>query len=277
MGAGNCLKDMIESKQIPTVTLTRIFRQTSDSPIPFAAREIISGKKPSSVTFSHPVNFTKKEDFAFIPCASETFFELLIPFVIKTIRDVYALDPVKDCQILVPLRRTNVGQENINKILQEHLNPPIEGKTELRHQSGYIIRINDKLIQTKNNYELDVFNGDLGYCRAIRKTGEGLDAEVEIDVEFPHKTVTYTDEQIEHLQLCYAMTVHKSQGSEFPLCIIPMFGMYYTMLNRNLLYTAITRSSKHVILFGEEWAIKKAVRNQNSNKRYTALSTLITS
>lgn len=271
VGAGNCLKDMIESKKIPTVTLTKIFRQASGSPIPLAAREIISGQTPNIINFTHPLQLTTKEDFAFIPCTSETFFEMLIHFVTKTIQTVYKLDPVKDCQILVPLRRTNVGQENINKILQESLNPPVEGKMELRHPAGHIIRINDKLIQTKNNYELDVFNGDLGYCRAIRKT----DGEIEIDVEFPHKTVTYTDDQIEHLQLCYAMTVHKSQGSEFPLCVIPMFGMYYTMLDRNLLYTAITRSSKHVILFGEEWAIKKAVKNQNSKKRFTALNELL--
>lgn len=275
VGAGNCLKDMIESKKIPTATLTRIFRQTSESPIPFAAREIISGHKPEIKNIRTLEQFVQKEDLAFIPCSTDTFFDLFIPFVTTTIKTIYGLDPIKDCQILVPMRKTTVGQENINKILQEHLNPPAADKMEIRHPFGYIIRVNDKLIQTKNNYELDVFNGDLGYCRAIRKTGEGMDAEIEIDVEFPHKRVTYTDDQIEHLQLCYAMTVHKSQGSEFPLCIIPIFGCYYTMLDRNLLYTAVTRSSKHVILFGEEWALKKAIKTQHANNRYTALAKLI--
>lgn len=275
VGAGNCLKDMIGSKKIPTVTLSRIFRQSSDSPIPFAAREIISGHKPNIKIINSIEDFVQREDFVFIPCTKETFFDLFIPFVTHTIKNIYQLDPTKDCQVLVPMRKTSVGQENINKVLQEHLNPPASDKIEIRHPSGYMIRVNDKLIQTKNNYELDVFNGDLGYCRAIRKTGEGLDASIEIDVEFLNKHVTYVDDQIEHLQLCYAMTVHKSQGSEFPLCIIPLFGCYYTMLDRNLLYTAVTRSSKHVILFGEDWAFKKAIKTQNANNRHTALSKLL--
>ncbi len=273
VGAGNCLKDLIASQKVPTVKLTKIFRQSSESPIPIAAREIISGHLPHINTFADPSLIIEKQDLAFIPCSPEVFLNYLVHFVTKTIPDIYGLDPAKDCQILVPMRRTAAGQENINKLLQATLNPPANGKPECRHSAGYIIRVNDKLIQTKNNYELDVFNGDLGYCQSIRKTSDGI----EMDVEFPHKVVTYNDDQIEHLQLCYAMTIHKSQGSEFPLCIIPMFGLYYTMLDRNLLYTAITRSSKHVILFGEEWALKKAVRNQNSNKRFTALDTLLAS
>jgi len=271
VGAGNCLKDMMSSKQIPTITLTKIFRQSSESPIPLAAREIILGHMPALQNFSHPNLITQKEDLAFIPCVPDTFFEYLTHFVTKIVPDIYNLDPAKDCQIIVPMRRTAAGQENINRILQDTLNPEKPGKMECRHPSGFIIRVHDKLIQTKNNYELDVFNGDLGYCQSIRKTSDGL----EMDVEFSHKVVTYSDDQIEHLQLCYAMTIHKSQGSEFPLCIIPLFGLYYTMLDRNLLYTAITRSSKHVILFGEQWAFKKAIRNQNANKRFTALEYLL--
>lgn len=192
-------------------------------------------------------------------------------FLTETVANIYNLDPVKNAQILVPMRRSEVGQENINKIMQNHLNPASSDKKECALPYGGILREGDKVIQTKNNYELDVFNGDLGYCISIIKTKEKLEAVI----EFSDRTVTYEDEEIDDLQLCYAMTVHKSQGSEFPLCIIPMFGVYFTMLDRNLLYTAITRASKFVVLFGEEWAIKKAIGSQNTIKRFTFLDKLL--
>jgi exodeoxyribonuclease V alpha subunit len=271
VGAGNCLRDIINSAKVPIARLTKIFRQSSESPIPIAAREIISGNKPEYSYISRTPHFPRTEPFAFIPCSQQTFYELLLPFLTETVANIYNLDPVKNAQILVPMRRSEVGQENINKIMQNHLNPASNDKKECALPYGGILREGDKVIQTKNNYELDVFNGDLGYCISIIKTKEKLEAVI----EFSDRTVTYEDEEIDDLQLCYAMTVHKSQGSEFPLCIIPMFGVYFTMLDRNLLYTAITRASKFVVLFGEEWAIKKAIGSQNTIKRFTFLDKLL--
>ncbi|BBH53815.1 SF1B family DNA helicase RecD2 [Fluviispira sanaruensis] len=271
VGAGNCLRDIISSGQAPIARLTQIFRQSSESPIPLAAREIISGKKPEYSYISRIPTFPRAEPLAFIPCSQQTFFEMLLPFLAETVKNIYDLDPIKNCQILVPMRRTDVGQENINKIMQSQLNPPSENKKECSLPYGGILREGDKVIQTKNNYELDVFNGDLGYCKTIVKTKEKLEA----TIEFSDRLVTYADEEIDDLQLCYSMTVHKSQGSEFPLCIIPMFGVYFTMLDRNLLYTAITRASKFVIIIGEDWAVKKAIGSQNAIKRHTFLDGLL--
>lgn len=273
VGAGNCLRDIIQSNKVPIARLTKIFRQSSESPIPIAAREIISGNKPVFSLISRSPYFNSPEPFAFIPCSANTFFDILQDFLKNTVSNIYNLDPVKNVQILVPMRKTEVGQENINKIMQNFLNPQNEHKKECALAYGGLLREGDKVIQTKNNYELDVFNGDLGYCKSIVKTKEKL----EVIIEFSDKIITYEDEEIDDLQLCYAMTVHKSQGSEFPLCIIPMFGVYFTMLDRNLLYTAITRASKSVVILGEEWAIKKAIQNQNAIKRFTFLENLIES
>lgn len=271
VGAGNCLRDIIQSAKVPIARLTKIFRQSSESPIPVAAREIISGKKPEFSYVTRLPTFPKAEPFAFIPCSQQNFFEVLLPFLYNTIKNVYNLDPIKNTQILVPMRKSDVGQENINKIMQNYLNPSKNDKKECSLPYGNFLREGDKVIQTKNNYELDVFNGDLGYCKNIIITKEKL----EVTIEFSDRLVTYEDEEVDDLQLCYSMTVHKSQGSEFPLCIIPMFGVYYSMLDRNLLYTAITRASKYVIIFGEEWAIKKAISNQNTIKRFTFLDKII--
>jgi exodeoxyribonuclease V alpha subunit len=273
IGHGNCLRDMIASNRVPLARLTHIFRQSSQSPIPIAAREIISGRKPqySAVSYTHAL--PKPEPMAFISCSTETFFDSLLPFLNETVKNIYGLDPVRDCQILVPMRKTIVGLDNINKILQENLNPSNSNKAEYTLPYGGILRCGDKVIQTKNNYDLNVFNGDLGYCKSIKKEKD----KTEVMVEFSDKTITFEDEQIDDLQLCYAMTVHKSQGSEFPLCIIPMFGVYYSMLDRNLLYTAITRASRFVIVFGEDWAVKKAIGSQNAIKRFSFLETLLQS
>lgn len=271
IGHGNCLRDMISSNSVPLARLTHIFRQSSQSPIPIAARDIISGKKPEYSAISYTHSFLKPEPMAFIPCSLETFFDILLPFLNETVKNVYGLDPVKDCQILVPMRKTHVGQENINKMLQENLNPSSSSKKEYALPYGIVLREGDKVIQTKNNYDLNVFNGDLGYCKSIQTEKDNT----KVVVEFSGKTIVFEDEQIDDLQLCYAMTVHKSQGSEFPLCIIPMFGVYYSMLDRNLLYTAVTRASRFVIVLGEDWAVKKAIGSQNAVKRFSFLDSLI--
>lgn len=271
VGAGNCLRDIIASGTVPVTRLTKIFRQGKESPIPLAARAIISGNKPEFTLTSRSYAFPSPEAFALIPCSQQTFFDALLPFLHSTVRSVYGIDPKKDVQILVPMRRGEAGQEKLNALLQKELNPPREDAAEVILPNGLVLRVGDKVMQTRNNYEKDVFNGDLGYVSAIVVTSEKR----EVDVAFVDKTVRLEDEEAEDLQLCYAMTIHKSQGSEFPLCIIPMFSSYYTMLDRNLLYTAVTRGSRFVVLMGEEWAIRKAVASTNAMRRYTALESLL--
>jgi exodeoxyribonuclease V alpha subunit len=206
-----------------------------------------------------------------MPCSLQTFAELLLPLLKETIPNLYGLDPVRDVQILVPMRRGEAGQEKINKLLQAELNPPHPDKDEVTVGETDVFRVGDKVIQTRNNYDKDVFNGDLGFVRAIRV----VQKKVEMDVAFDDRIVRLEDEDIDDLSLCYSMTVHKSQGSEFSLVIIPMFSAYYSMLDRNLFYTAITRASKHAFVIGEEWAMKKAVATQIALKRFTALERLI--
>jgi exodeoxyribonuclease V alpha subunit len=271
VGAGNCLRDVIASSEVPVARLTQIFRQSSESPIPTAARQIIQGHKPEFNLVSRTPHLASGESLVMLPCSIQTFRELLLPLVKETIPKLYSLDPVKDVQILVPMRRGEAGQENINRLLQQELNPPHPDKEELKIDDDGLLRVGDKVIQTRNNYEKDVFNGDLGFIRSIRF----VDKKAEVEVLFDDRIVKLDDDEIGDLSLCYAMTVHKSQGSEFPLVVIPVFSAYYSMLDRNLFYTALTRASKHAFVMGEEWALKKAVNTQIALKRYTALSRLI--
>jgi exodeoxyribonuclease V alpha subunit len=272
VGPGQCLKDLMATQRIKVCRLTKIFRQAGSSPIPIAARQIMSGDKPTfdHRGFDHAV--PARKDFAFLGTKSENFFDVLFPFLQETIPSCYDLNPVRDVQILVPMRKSIVGQDEINRRMQETFNPKSESRNEFVARGGqYILREGDKVIQTRNNYDKDVFNGDTGYIQVIRVES----GNVEIDVQFQDRTVRLKDEEVEDLQLCYAMTIHKSQGSEFPLCIVPLFSAYYAMLYRNLLYTAVTRASQSVIIIGEEWALTRAVRNMDATKRLTALEALI--
>ena len=271
VGAGNCLRDIISSGEVPVARLTRIFRQSSESPIPTAARAIIEGRKPDFGLTSRTAHLLNKSSLVMLPCTMQTFAELLLPLMKETIPRLYGLDPVRDVQILVPMRRGDAGQEKINKLLQAELNPPHPDKEEVAVDEDLILRVGDKVIQTRNNYDKDVFNGDLGFVRSVRV----VQKKIEIDVAFDDRIVRLEDEDVGDLSLCYAMTVHKSQGSEFPLVVIPMFSAYYTMLDRNLFYTALTRASLHAFVIGEEWALKKAVATQIALKRHTALERLI--
>jgi exodeoxyribonuclease V alpha subunit len=270
VNAGNCLRDIIHSETVKVARLTRIFRQASESPIPIAARQILGGEKPELLYKYSPEQYSALEPLSMLPCNGVQFAELLVEMV----RDVlprYGLHPTRDIQILVPMRRSDVGQERVNQVLQRELNPPAANKKEYTLPNGVMLREGDKVIQTRNNYDKDVFNGDLGYCREIRGGKNSL----EVVVQFDEKMVKLEDDEVEDLQLCYAMTVHKSQGSEFPLCILPMFGAYHVMLDKNLLYTAVTRASRSVLFMGEEWALRRAVRTESAIKRHTNLEILL--
>jgi exodeoxyribonuclease V alpha subunit len=271
VSAGNCLRDVIQSDMVKVVRLTKIFRQSSESPIPLVARQILQGERPDVFYRHSAMDFEKPEPLAFVPCTPADYERFLGEFVTHTVPKVYGLSPTRNMQVLVPMRKSDVGQEKSNKILQGILNREDPHKEEFMLPGGHVLREGDKVIQTKNNYEKDVFNGDLGFCKKIRKKGSA----VSVDVEFDERLVTLEDDEVEDLQLCYAMTVHKSQGSEFPLCLIPMFNAYYVMLDRNLLYTAVTRASKYVVFVGEEKALRLAVRSADGVKRHTNLEALL--
>ncbi len=272
VGAGQCLRDLIASGCVPVCRLTKIFRQKGSSPIPVAAQDIISGSVPEFDSVISRNEWSEKSDFVMVPSKAPDFFTKLIPFLKETVPSLYGLDPIKDAQILVPMRKSGVGQEEINRRLQEELNPPAESKNEVVVRNGlYRLREGDKVIQTRNNYDKEVFNGDLGTVLVVRVTGK----KTEVDVQFQEKQVRLADEELEDLQLSYAMTIHKSQGSEFPLCVIPMFSAYYNMLYRNLLYTAVTRASRSVVIMGEDWALKRAIGNDDASLRHTSLAPLL--
>jgi exodeoxyribonuclease V alpha subunit len=272
VGPGQCLRDLIASEQVRVCRLTKIFRQSGASPIPLAARQIITGHRPLFDHKSYSPELPERRDFVFFGCKQENFYETLFGFLRQTVPSQYGFDPVRDVQILVPMRKSLVGQDEINRRMQEEFNPPNDTKSECSLRGGlFRLREGDKVIQTRNNYERDLCNGDMGYVRVVRVEG-GVP---EVDVLFQDRVVRLKDEEVDDLQLCYAMTVHKSQGSEFPMCIVPMFSAYYAMLYRNLLYTAVTRASQSVIMLGEDWALGRAVGNADATRRITALESLL--
>ena len=266
VGAGNCLRDFIESKSIPLVRLTKIFRQGKDSPIPNIARDVIKGSVPSfNFVLESNKKLSSQEYSLFIKSSREDAKIKLLNFFKNDCENFYKINPKTQCQVLVPVRKGDIGQDSINTCLQEALNPNKDkDKKEIKNSFGVLFREGDKVIQIKNNYDLDVFNGDLGFCERIVKTKE----KTQVFIKFDKWVVCYEDEDIDELQLSYAMTIHKSQGSEFSMCIVFLFKSYYTMLDRNLLYTAITRAKQFLIIIGDEWALQKAVNTQNSIKRY---------
>jgi len=269
IGAGNCLRDLIDSEKFPVIKLQRIFRQASHSPIPLAAQQILEGRSPefSYIGKAHTLNIP--ESLGFIPSTKEDFFDELKDIMTSLIPKVYSLNPVEDVQILIPLRKGPVGQEATNTFLQNLLNP-LSTKTslpEIKLFNGQSLRVGDKVIQTKNNYEKMVFNGDLGYCLSIDSQN--------VTIQFDDQNVTFKLDELGDLQLCYSMTIHKSQGSEFPLVVIPIFSSYFMMLNRNLIYTALTRAKKAALFVGEKNALHMGLRNIQATQRYTSLKWLL--
>jgi exodeoxyribonuclease V alpha subunit len=254
VGPGAFLKDMIQLFPNQTAHLTEIFRQAKDSRIIQNAHLVNKGK------MLIPNEQDRLSDFYFIPEGDANRVLEKIQFLIqKRIPNRFKLDPLTDIQILSPMHRGSLGTQNLNQVIQSILNP---GKQKEIHR----FKVGDKVIQTKNNYDKDVFNGDVGYIKDI-------DLELkELYVDFGETLATYTFTELDELQLAYAISIHKSQGSEYPAIIIPLAMQHFTLLERNLLYTAITRGKQLVILIGETKAVSMAIRNHNSHKRNSCLS-----
>ena len=263
VGAGAVLSDLIESGLIPVVRLDHIFRQAADSFITVNAHKIRRGEMPD---FSNSNRQTEEEDqlldFYFIKESNpEKIVEKILLMSTERIPQRFELDPMMDIQVLTPMHRGVTGAINLNRKLQDVINPDAKG---LEHLEQWF-RIGDKVMQQQNDYEKLVFNGDLGrIVNCDPKTKE-------LHVKFDQQIVHYQGKEIDQLSLAYAITVHKSQGSEYSAVIVPLTTHHYMMLQRNLLYTAITRGKQLVVLIGTDAAIKKAVENEGSTRRFTGL------
>ncbi len=264
VGCGNVLKDILDT-DIKSVRLKKIFRQAKESNIVVNAHRINDG--------FYPILNQKNKDFFFIDSNSQNFEKDLLDLVKFRLPNYYKLDPINDIQILAPSKKSLWGVSNINDICQKELNK----NTNSIKINNKIFKLNDKVMQVRNNYDLvsldsgnfddGVYNGDIGRIIDIDRERESLKVEF-----YDGNIVSYKKEDIKDLDLSYAITIHKSQGSEFDCVLIPMMSTAYMLLNRNLLYTAITRAKKLVILLGEKRILKQMVKNNNESKRLTNLS-----
>jgi exodeoxyribonuclease V alpha subunit len=258
VGPGSVLSDLIASNVVPVVRLTEIFRQASQSQIVTAAYAINHGQMPQ---LSAP---EASSDFYFIEADEpEAIQDLLVRLVKERIPTRFGFDPKADIQVLTPMNRSVLGARNLNQVLQTALNPGDNGAEVQRF--GWTFRIGDRVIQTENNYNRDVFNGDLGVIEKINRI------EQVIAVDFEGRSVEYDFGDLDELSLAYVLSIHKSQGSEFPCVVIPLHTQHYLMLQRNLLYTAITRGKKLVVLVGTKKALGMAVRRADTGQRHTSL------
>lgn len=261
VGPGNVLRDLIECGDIPCVRLQKVFRQAQCSRIIQTAHAINSGSDLNVASLG------RDSDCQFVEVESgQDIRTTILDLVESQLPRVYGFNPITDVQILTPMNRGELGTVSLNEALQKSLNPEGQGKREYR-RGGLMLRQGDKVIQSANNYDLGVFNGDIGYVVDTRVDGGRLLIEFGDD-----KVVAYDDEQAQELRLAYAITVHKSQGSEFPVVVIPCTMQHYVMLQRNLMYTALTRAKKLAIFVGSSKALQHAIGNQTSGQRQTGLS-----
>ena len=254
VGAGNVLRDIIDSNIIPVIRLTRIFRQAQESRIVMSAHAINKGVFPDTSN-------GKNTDFFFIQQEDpEQAVDTIVKLVKERLPNAYKR-PTSDIQVLTPMQRGVVGAANLNMALQNVLNP---GQVSL-NRSGYSFRQGDRVMQLRNNYDKEVFNGDLGYIERVDMEDRTL------FVCFDGRTVEYDVSELDELTLAYATTIHKSQGSEYPIVVMPVLMTHYVMLQRNLIYTGITRAKKICVLVGTKKALSFAIRNLSVLKRNTKL------
>lgn len=258
VGPGSVLSDLIKSECIPTVRLTEIFRQAASSQIIVNAHRVNQGQLP----FSNQ-DEDRKTDFYLIQAETpEKIQEKLLYVVTERIPERFGFHPLRDIQVLTPMNRGGLGARAINQFLQTALNPRGEPKIT---RFGTAFAVGDKVMQVVNNYDKDVFNGDIGCIKIIDLENQ------EVHIDFDGKMAAYSYNDLDELMLAYATTIHKSQGSEYPCVVIPLATQHYMLLARNLLYTAITRGRKLVVLIGQMKAIAMAVKNEKTSQRVTKL------
>jgi exodeoxyribonuclease V alpha subunit len=259
VGPGNALRDLIDSGVVPVVRLTEVFRQAASSKIITSAHLIRQGKMPEL----RPAE--SGSDFYFVERDTpEDIAATLVRLVQDRIPKGHRLDPIRDIQVLCPMNRGSIGVRELNIVLELALNPVRLGEPAVE-RFGWRFQVRDKVIQTENNYKKEVFNGDIG-------TIEKIDlVEQELSIRFDERLVVYDFGDLDEVSLAYAITIHKSQGSEFPAVVIPMAMQHYMLLQRNLIYTGITRAKRLLVLVGQKKALGLAVRNDQARKRYSGL------
>ena len=256
VGAGNVLGDIISSERIPVVRLSRIFRQAQGSRIVMNAHRINKGEQ---------IDMRGGRDSDFFFAAKETneeVVELVVKYCTENLPRYYHVDALQDIQVLTPMQRGVCGAANLNQVLQEAMNP---GSILLR-RGGMQYRLHDKVMQIRNDYDKEVFNGDIGVINHVDME------ERELTVNFDGREVVYDVSELEELTLAYATTIHKSQGSEYPIVVMPFTMNHYVMLQRNLLYTGVTRAKKILVLVGEKKAVWYAIKNETTADRNTRLA-----
>ena len=271
VGAGNVLRDIIDGGRFATIRLNEIFRQARESLIVMNAHAINDGKMPELSV--------KDGDFFFLPRSTNAEIAYTVADLYKNrLPKTYGEDTVNRIQVISPSRKGEAGTENLNVLLQQMLNPARFGKKEYKYRQ-VVFREGDRVMQTKNNYDIEwersdgkhgngIFNGDIGTIYEIDFSNQVM------DIVFEDKTVKYDFSTLEELEHAYAITVHKSQGSEYPIVIIPMYRAPEMLLTRNMLYTAVTRAQKMVVLVGQEDVVRTMVNNNRQTLRYTGLSRL---
>jgi exodeoxyribonuclease V alpha subunit len=257
VGAGQVLKDIISSRVISTVQLTEIFRQAATSKIITNAHSVNQGMLPN---LQPP---KEESDFYFIEAEhGDDIINKIITMIKDRIPKRFNLNPVHDIQLLCPMQRGGAGARSLNVELQKVLNPNYSNGIL---KFGQIFAVGDKIMQTENNYDKETYNGDIGIIRAINEQDQ------EITINFYNRDVTYDYTDLDQITLAYATTIHKSQGSEYPAVIIPLTMQSYMMLRRNLIYTAITRGKRLVVIIGQKKALAIAVKDNTSSHRYSKL------
>ncbi len=259
VGPGNVLHDVIAARVGPVTRLEVIFRQAETSQIITNAHRINRGELPDTSNQSNDFFLFPEED-------PQKAADLLVDVVRKRIPARFGLDPLQDVQVLAPMYRGPVGVSALNEALQEVLNPNPDGRKAERRLAGRLFRVGDKVIQMRNNYEKDVFNGDIGFVYAFDLTNQIM------TVRMDERLVCYDFAEADELTHAYCISVHRAQGSEYPCVVMPIVTQHYMMLQRNLLYTAVTRARQLVVLVGTRKAIAIAVRNDRVARRWSALA-----
>lgn len=273
VGAGNLLRDIIDSKTVTVIELKEIFRQAQKSLIVTNAHKIVSGKYPDLTRKDNNFFFFRRDDY-------DKAAKLVVDLVKTRLPEAYKYSPTDDIQVLTPSRKGTFGTVELNKVLQQEINPPAKLKPEYK---GYLytFRVGDKVMQTKNNYDIvwrrdeeqgtGIFNGDIGKIININHATQNA------VLDFDGRLASYPFDLLPQVELAYAITVHKSQGCEFEAVIMPIMGGFEKLYYRNLLYTAVTRAKKLLILIGSEEKIHNMVDNNRRTRRYTCLKAMLTS
>ncbi len=272
VGAGDLLRDLISSGIVPVTELKEVFRQAQKSCIVTNAHRIVSGEMPDLSRKDSDFFFMKREDYA-------QAMKLIVDLAKTRLPKAYNYSPTDDIQIIAPSRIGSLGTIELNKVLQREINPPSPSKPECKSYI-YTFRLGDKVMQTKNNYDIiwkkndesgtGIFNGDIGKIIKIDNVSSSA------VIEFDGRTAVYPFDTLSQIELAYAVTVHKSQGCEFEAVIMPVLGSFEKLCYRNLLYTAVTRAKKLLILIGTEDIIQKMVGNVRKNRRYSCLAHMLT-